>query len=191
MIRKAAGIEFPGWDPTTSWIIAEVEMERAAGVRHGREGGGIGPVEDTGRVGVVLKERHVEHAGEPTLQDLREALIAADGTDYGVHSPTWISRFTDMTRQAASYRKGRVLLAGRRRPRASPARWTRPQHRCAGRREPRMEAGPGGQRDITREPAGHLPRRTAPGRCPRAAQHHGAGRARVAPTSAPRRCATP
>jgi 3-(3-hydroxy-phenyl)propionate hydroxylase len=34
------------------------------------------------------------------------------GTDYGVHSPTWISRFTDMTRQAASYREGRVLLAG-------------------------------------------------------------------------------
>jgi 2-polyprenyl-6-methoxyphenol hydroxylase-like FAD-dependent oxidoreductase len=111
VIRKAAGIEFPGWDPTTSWIIAEVEMKQQPefGLR---EGGGIGPVEDTGRVGVALKERHVEHAGEPTLQDLREALIAADGTDYGVHSPTWISRFTDMTRQAASYRKGRVLLAG-------------------------------------------------------------------------------
>src|SRR6202040_1699697 len=39
-------------------------------------------------------------------------LIAACGTDYGVHSPIWISRFTDMARQAASYRKGRVLLAG-------------------------------------------------------------------------------
>jgi 2-polyprenyl-6-methoxyphenol hydroxylase-like FAD-dependent oxidoreductase len=111
VIRKAAGIEFPGWDPTTSWIIAEVEMKQQPefGLR---EGGGIGPVEDTGRVGVALKERHVEPAGEPTLQDLREALIVADGTDYGVHSPTWISRFTDMTRQAASYRKGRVLLAG-------------------------------------------------------------------------------
>ena len=60
VIRKAAGIEFPGWDPTTSWIIAEVEMEQQPefGLR---EGGGIGPVEDTGRVGVVLKERHVEH----------------------------------------------------------------------------------------------------------------------------------
>ena len=111
VIRKAAGIEFPGWDPTTSWIIAEVEMKQQPEFGM-REGGGIGPVEDTGRVGVVLKERHVEHASEPTLQDLREALIAADGTDYGVHSPTWISRFTDMTRQAASYRKGRVLLAG-------------------------------------------------------------------------------
>ena len=41
-----------------------------------------------------------------------EALVAACGTDYGIHSPTWISRFTDMSRQAAAYRKGRVLLAG-------------------------------------------------------------------------------
>ena len=111
VIRKAAGIEFPGWDPTTSWIIAEVEMKQQPEFGM-REGGGIGPMEDTGRVGVVLKERHVELASEPTLQDLREALIAAEGTDYGAHSPTWISRFTDMTRQAASYRKGRVLLAG-------------------------------------------------------------------------------
>ena len=111
VIRKAAGIEFPGGDPTTSWIIAEVEMTQQPefGLR---EGGGIGPVEDTGRVGVVLQERHIEHAGEPTMRDLREALIAAAGPDYGAHSPTWISRITDMPRQAASYRKGRVLLAG-------------------------------------------------------------------------------
>jgi hypothetical protein len=46
------------------------------------------------------------------LQDLSDALVAAYGTDYGVHSPIWISRFTDMTRQAASYRERRVLLAG-------------------------------------------------------------------------------
>ena len=65
-----------------------------------------------GAYGVVLTEQDVDHTDEPTLQDLREALIAVDGTDYGVHSPTWISRFTDMTRQAASYRAGRVLLAG-------------------------------------------------------------------------------
>jgi 3-(3-hydroxy-phenyl)propionate hydroxylase len=111
VIRKAAGIEFPGWDATTSWLIAEAEMDEEPefGLR---EGGGIGPADDGRRVGVALTEPHLEHAGEPTLQDLSEALIRADGTDYGVHSPTWISRFTDMTRQAASYRKGRVLLAG-------------------------------------------------------------------------------
>jgi 2-polyprenyl-6-methoxyphenol hydroxylase-like FAD-dependent oxidoreductase len=110
VIRKAAGIEFPGWDPSTSWLIAEVETEEEpeTGLRGG---GGIGPAEG-GRVGVVLTEPQLEHTSEPTLQDVREALIAVDGTDYGVHSPTWISRFTDMTRQAASYRKGRVLLAG-------------------------------------------------------------------------------
>jgi hypothetical protein len=49
---------------------------------------------------------------EPTLRDLSEGLIAVYGTDYGIHSPTWITRFTDMTRQAAAYRAGRVLLAG-------------------------------------------------------------------------------
>ena len=110
VIRKAAGIEFPGWDATTSWIIAEVEMDVQPefGLR---AGGGIGPAEG-GHVGVVLTEAQVEHTSEPTLQDRRAALVAAEGTDYGVHNPRWISRFTDMTRQAARYRNGRVLLAG-------------------------------------------------------------------------------
>ena len=67
---------------------------------------------DSGPVGVMVTEEHVGPASEPTLRDLSEALIAVYGTDYGVHSPTWISRFTDMTRQAAAYRDGRVLLAG-------------------------------------------------------------------------------
>jgi 3-(3-hydroxy-phenyl)propionate hydroxylase len=79
------------------------------------EGGGIGPVnrEEGGNpYGVVLLEKKIEHTTEPTMEDLIEALVAAYGTDYGAHSPTWVSRFTDMTRQAASYREGRVLLAG-------------------------------------------------------------------------------
>ena len=110
VVRKAAGIEFPGWDPTKSWLLAEAEMEVEPefGLR---EGGGIGR-SDRGAIRLALPEQILEHTGEPTLQDLREALIAVDGTDYGVHSPTWISRFTDMTRQAAAYRSGRVLLAG-------------------------------------------------------------------------------
>jgi 2-polyprenyl-6-methoxyphenol hydroxylase-like FAD-dependent oxidoreductase len=115
LVRKAAGIDFPGLDPSTSWMIAEVEMDEEPEVGVRPEGGGIGPVnraEGGGPFRVVLKERRVDHTGEPTLQDLREALVAAYGTDYGVHSPTWISRFTDMSRQAASYRNGRVLLAG-------------------------------------------------------------------------------
>jgi 2-polyprenyl-6-methoxyphenol hydroxylase-like FAD-dependent oxidoreductase len=115
LIRKAAGIDFPGWNPTNSYLIAHVEMEEEPEIGMRPEGGGIGPVnreEGGGPYGVVLLEKHIEHTSEPTLQDLREALIAAYGTDFGVHSPTWLSRFTDMTRQAASYREQRVLLAG-------------------------------------------------------------------------------
>jgi hypothetical protein len=68
--------------------------------------------ENGGRVRVLVTEQHVGHTTEPTLRDLSDALIAVYGTDYGIHSPTSISRFTDATRQAAAYRKGRVLLAG-------------------------------------------------------------------------------
>jgi 2-polyprenyl-6-methoxyphenol hydroxylase-like FAD-dependent oxidoreductase len=126
LIRKAAGIDFPGWDPSTSSLIAEVEMaeEPELGIRRDAVGThGIGKVEyeirdgeivygEGGPVRVGLTERHLGRTSEPTLRDLREALIAVYGTDYGLHSATWISRFTDMTRQAASYRNGRVLLAG-------------------------------------------------------------------------------
>ena len=115
LIRKAAGIEFPGWDPTISHLIAEVELaeEPAWGVRRDAFGiHGLSRVEHGGPVRVMLTEQHLGAAGEPTLRDLSEALIAVYGTDYGIHRPTWISRFTDMTRQAAAYRDRRVLLAG-------------------------------------------------------------------------------
>jgi 2-polyprenyl-6-methoxyphenol hydroxylase-like FAD-dependent oxidoreductase len=125
-VRKAAGIDFPGWDATTSNLIAEVEMtgQPEFGIHRnpfgihsfGRKAYEIrdGKIiyADEGPVGVMVTERQVGAATEPTLRDLSEALIAACGTDHGIHSPLWISRFTDMTRQAASYRRGRVLLAG-------------------------------------------------------------------------------
>src|SRR3954466_12580941 len=60
----------------------------------------------------MVTEPRVGATTEPTLPDLSAALIAVYGTDFGIHSPTWISRFTDMTRQAAAYRDRRVLLAG-------------------------------------------------------------------------------
>ncbi|HYT78662.1 MAG TPA: FAD-dependent monooxygenase [Actinomycetota bacterium] len=115
LIRKAAGIEFPGWDPTTSNLIAEAEMaeEPEWGLRRDALGiHSLSRLEDGGPVRVLVTEQHVGHTSEPTLRDLSEELIAVYGTDFGIHSPTWISRFTDMARQAASYRKGRVLLAG-------------------------------------------------------------------------------
>jgi 3-(3-hydroxy-phenyl)propionate hydroxylase len=126
LIRKAGGIEFPGWDATTSSLIAEVEMaeEPELGIRRTARGTyALGKVDyevrdgevvyqKGGRVGVMLTEDHVGATADPTLDDLREMLIGVYGTDYGIHSPTFISRFTDTTRQAASYRQGRVLLAG-------------------------------------------------------------------------------
>ena len=114
VVRKAAGIEFPGWDASMSWLIAEAEMdeEPEIGIRRDELGQhGIGTLDD-GRVGVVVCEPGATQATAPDLEDLRAALSAVYGTDYGVHSPTWISRFSDLTRQAATYRKDRVLLAG-------------------------------------------------------------------------------
>jgi 3-(3-hydroxy-phenyl)propionate hydroxylase len=115
VIRKAAGIEFAGWDPTRSWLVAEVRIteEPAWGFREDATGThAIGKLEDGRAMRVVLSEQQLNIGGEPTLSDLSEALIAAYGTDYGAHSPTSISRFTDMTRQAVAYRNRRVLLAG-------------------------------------------------------------------------------
>ena len=126
LIRKVAGIEFPGWEPTTSSLLAEVEMtdEPETGIRRTPSGmHAIGTVEyeikdgeviynKGGTVRVMLTESQVGNTHEPTLRDLSEGLIAVYGTDYGIHSPTWITRFTDMTRQAATYRDRRVLLAG-------------------------------------------------------------------------------
>jgi 3-(3-hydroxy-phenyl)propionate hydroxylase len=114
LVRKAAGIDFPGWDATTSNLIANVEIaeEPEWGIRHDAIGvHGFSRLED-GPVRVMVTEAHVGHTTEPSLRDLSEALIAVYGKDYGIHSPTWISRFTDMTRQAASYRHKHVLLAG-------------------------------------------------------------------------------
>ncbi|HEY0464622.1 MAG TPA: FAD-dependent monooxygenase [Polyangiaceae bacterium] len=115
LIRKQAGIDFPGWEPSISYLIAEAEMaeEPERSIRHGEKGiHAIGKIDDGKRVRVVLSEPQVRQGDEPTLGELREALIAVYGTDYGVHNVTWLSRFTDATRQAASYRAGRVLLAG-------------------------------------------------------------------------------
>jgi 2-polyprenyl-6-methoxyphenol hydroxylase-like FAD-dependent oxidoreductase len=126
LVRKAAGIEFPGWDATRSNLIAEVEVteEPELGIRRDDIGiHGISRLEyeirageivymDGGPVRVMVTERQLTTAGEPTLRDLSEALMDVYGTDFGIHDPTWISRFTDTTRQAAAYRAGRVLLAG-------------------------------------------------------------------------------
>ena len=126
LVRKTAGIDFPGWDPTMSNIIGEVETteQPILGVQQAPLGAwgfsrlqyeiveGKVVFKDEGPVRVMVPEPDLGATAEPTLGDLRAALIAVAGTDYGVHSPTSISRFTDATRQAAEYRSGRILLAG-------------------------------------------------------------------------------
>jgi 3-(3-hydroxy-phenyl)propionate hydroxylase len=126
LVRRTAGIDFPGWDPTTSNLIAQAEMTEQPKLGIHRDARGVhalgreeyeirdGKVvyADTGPVGVMVTEEHVGRTSEPTLRDLSEALVPVYGTDYGIHSPAFISRFTDMTRQAAAYRLRRVLLAG-------------------------------------------------------------------------------
>lgn len=115
LVRKRAGIDFPGWDPSVSYLIAECRMTEAPvfGVRGDAKGTyAIGPIDDGKRVRVVVREEEVKQGDTPNLDELRAALVALYKTDFGVHDVTWLSRFTDTTRQAATYRAGRVLLAG-------------------------------------------------------------------------------
>jgi 3-(3-hydroxy-phenyl)propionate hydroxylase len=115
LVRKAAGIDFPGWDPSTSWMIAEVEMDEEPefGFRRDHVGSHAINRREAGEpIRLVLTERQVEHSADPSMGELRAALVAVYGTDYGLRRANWISRFTDITRQAAAYRRGRVLLAG-------------------------------------------------------------------------------
>lgn len=115
-VRRAAGIDFPGWEATVTSLVAETEVagDPAWGVIHRDEKGvhGFSRLEDGVRARIVVTEAEVGETGEATLEELSTALVAVYGTDYGVHSPTWISRFSDGARQAAAYRAGRVLLAG-------------------------------------------------------------------------------
>jgi 2-polyprenyl-6-methoxyphenol hydroxylase-like FAD-dependent oxidoreductase len=144
VIRKAAGIEFPGWDPTRSNLIAEVETteEPPKGIRHDATGiHALNTMEDGRTVRVIVTEQQLGSGDEPSLGDLSEALITVYGTDFGIHNPTWISRFTDMTRQAAAYR---ALPGGR----------TGPQPGRGGCGESGLEAGPGDRRDLPGGPPG-------------------------------------
>lgn len=115
VVRKGAAIDFPGLEPSTSWMIAEVEMDEQPelGFRRDRAGThAIGRRAEGEPIRLVLTERRLEHGGQPSLDELRDALVGVYGTDFGLRRASWISRFTDMARQAECYRRGRVLLAG-------------------------------------------------------------------------------
>ena len=190
LVRKAAGIDFPGWDPTTSALLAEVEMaeEPQLGIRRTASGmHALGKVEYDikdgevvygagGTVGVMLTESQIG-TSEPTLRDLSEGLIAVYGTDYGVHNPTWITRFTDTTRQAATYRSGRVLLAGDAAHVHSPVGGQGLNMGVQDAVNLGWKLAQVVKGTIAGKPPRHLPRRAPPGRRSRAAPHDGASRA--------------
>ncbi len=114
LVRELAGIDFPGWGPSVSSIVAEVEMqgEPEFGFRNDAFGvNAMRPLEG-GRVGLVVRDENLDRESHVTLEDLRAAIVAVWGSDFGLVSADMISRFTDATRQAANYRSRRVLLAG-------------------------------------------------------------------------------
>ncbi len=114
LVRKLAGIEFAGWEASVSSLIAEAELAEAAEFGlHADEVGtqAMGPMGEGNKVRIVLTQRYAGQS-DPTVDDLKAGLVAVFGSDYGVHNVTWLSRFTDMARQAVAYRDGRVLLAG-------------------------------------------------------------------------------
>ena len=115
LVRKLAGIDFPGWEPSLSYLIYEADMaeDPPLGLRHGERGVyALGKLDDGERVRGVVTEQRLERGDKPSDDELRSALRDAYGSDFGVHNITWLSRFTDAARQAASYRSGRILLAG-------------------------------------------------------------------------------
>jgi rifampicin monooxygenase len=123
-VRKLLGVGFPGEPAKVEWLLGEIEVsapadEVAAVVAEVRKtdlGFGVGPV-GPGGAGVYRAVVRAEGVAEdrmvpPTLDELRQRLRSIAGTDFGVHSPRWLSRFGNATRLAERYRAGRVLLAG-------------------------------------------------------------------------------
>lgn len=120
-VRKLLGVGFPGESASMEWLLGEVQIgvppeELAAAVAEVRKTNvhfGVGPSGNGAYRAVVRTEEVSEdRTVPPTIEELRQRLRAVAGTDFGVHSPRWLSRFGDATRQAERYRVGRVLLAG-------------------------------------------------------------------------------
>lgn len=120
-VRKLLGVGFPGEAAQTEWLRGEMSVTEdpdtlarvVAEIRKTHLGFGVGPA-GNGFYGVVVPAARVSEdpSVPPTLEEFRQQLRAYAGTDFGIHSPRWLSRFGDATRQAETYRVGRVLLAG-------------------------------------------------------------------------------
>lgn len=121
LVRGLLGVAFVGEAAQTEWLLGEVEVTTprdelatiVAEVRQTHRGFGIGPAGNGLHRAVVPAATVAEdRTTPPTLEELRTQLRAYAGTDFGVHSPRWLSRFTDATRLAERYRTGRVFIAG-------------------------------------------------------------------------------
>ncbi|MFW3476163.1 rifampin monooxygenase [Streptomyces microflavus] len=121
VVRKELGIAFPGEPATVETLLGDMEMTEdpevvaavVAEVRRTQLRFGTIPNGDgTFRVIVPADGVSEDRAAAPTLEEFKQRLRDLAGTDFGVHSPRWLSRFGDATRQAERYRAGRVLLAG-------------------------------------------------------------------------------
>ncbi|HTU74225.1 MAG TPA: rifampin monooxygenase [Trebonia sp.] len=120
-VRKLLGIAFPGQPARVETLLGEMEVGVSpetvtavvAEVRKTHRRFGLSPF-GAGVYRVVVPAAGVagERSGPPALEEIRQQLRAFAGTDFGVHSPRWLSRFGDATRLADRYRVGRVLLAG-------------------------------------------------------------------------------
>ena len=120
-VRKLLGVGFGGEPARVEWLLGEMQLtappEEVAGVvaevRTTHKGFGVGPLAEGGYRVVVPAEGVAEdHSVPPTLEEVKQQLRVVAGTDFGVHTPRWLSRFGDATRLAERYRVGRVLLAG-------------------------------------------------------------------------------
>src|SRR5918999_1003805 len=121
MVRKLLGVGFPGEPARIEWLLGEVGLTAppeelaavVAEVRKTHKGFGAGPLGD-GVFRLVVPAEGVaeDRTVPPTLEEVKQQLRVFAGTDFGVHSPRWLSRFGDATRLAERYRVGRVLLAG-------------------------------------------------------------------------------
>ena len=120
-VRKLLGVGFPGEPTRVETLLGEMEVTAppetvaavVAEVRKTQLRFGVGPLGD-GVYRVVVPADGVteDRTVPPTLEEFKQQLRAFAGTDFGVHSPRWLSRFGDATRLAERYRVGRVLLAG-------------------------------------------------------------------------------
>ncbi|WP_250030898.1 FAD-dependent oxidoreductase [Paractinoplanes maris] len=119
-VRKLAGISFDGEPARTETLMGEVEASAppaeiaatVAEIRRTDQRLVVGPA-GAGVYRVIVPAAEVSDRAEPpTLEEFRRQLRALAGTDFGVHSARWLSRFGDATRLAGQYRAGRVLLAG-------------------------------------------------------------------------------